>query len=233
MPYSILLPANARSLSFIPTSLSYNSNYDITWSFNYTVSGDYSPINQYGICTFLTLLSASETGVLSGHFLNTKPTTSSPISAQVLSGDTVYTLAPYNLISIAFDSTGLFALSTSATTGIPVSAILENRLIVRNIKNDVIYNASLSSINSAFSGTNYIRCNYSNSQKTIFIDYRNNESVNYTNIATIPLNYKILNELNTNNTHVGFTFCSPISTASTYAAPTVLLTNFHTDGVVS
>ena len=236
MPFPILLPTNARSLSFIPKNISYNSTYDITWSFSWATSSTasvFTNTNQYGICTFLTLLTATEANVLSGHYLNTKITTSSSISAKVLSGITTIVKRPYNIISIAFDSTGFFALSTELRSGIPLSAIQLNQLIVRDIDNNIIHTSSLSSTNFTFSGSNFIRCNYSNSSQLLSIDHRKDDIINYVNIASIPLPYSLLPNGITNNMQVGFTFCSPVSTSNTAIAPALKLTNFHVDGIIS
>lgn len=237
MPADIILPSNARSFSFITKDEAFNSNYDITWSYQFTCSS-VSAQSQYGLCTFLTLLSTTETNVLSGHYLNTKATTSSSISAQILSAGVQRTLRPYNLVSIAIDTTGLFALSSSLRPGLPLSSIKPNRLIVRDILNNVILNDPLSTSNISFSGTHYFRFNYSNSTQTISIDHRIDNIPHkgytlYTNIATVSLNYRILNVYNNNNIRAGFTFCSPLSTSLSAVAATVQLYNFHVSGVVS
>ena len=61
-PADIQLPADARYYSFVETEKRFNSNYDITWSFQYKLpsaglSGHSWPRHQVGFATFLTTLS--------------------------------------------------------------------------------------------------------------------------------------------------------------------------------
>jgi hypothetical protein len=208
-PADILLPplSAAKYFSFKNNS-AYNSNYDITWSISCLVS---SVSAQYGICTFLTTL------------------TTSPVSA--LPGQYIGTYIPNNLISIAFDTTGLFALSSTIRPGVPRNQIKPSSLVVRNSSYNVIYNETLSGTGFNFYNTNQIiRCRYSNPQQTLFIDYRKVNDRDFINLATIPISSNITNILNTDNIYTGFSFCSPISTTTTPVASAYIY-NFHTDGV--
>lgn len=208
-PADISLPLNAKYFSFKNTT-AYNSNYDIVWSLSCRVS---SVSAQYGICTFLTAL------------------TSAPLSA--LPGQYIGTYIPNNIVSIAFDTTGLFALSSTIRPGVGLNGIKTNSLVVRNSSYQVIYNQSLSSSGFNFYNTDQvIRCRYSNPQQSLFIDYRKTTDRDFTNLATIPLTISIPNTLNSNNVYTGFSFCSPISSTSTNTA-SMLVYNFHTDGVIN
>ena len=179
-PADITLPLSAKYFSLKNTT-AYNSNYDIVWSISCQVS---SVSAQYGICTFLTTLSTP------------------PISA--LPGQYIGTYIPNNIISIAFDTTGLFALSSGIRPGVSLSGVIPFSLVVRNSSYNVIYN----------------------------IDYRKLIDREFTNLATIPLSINIPNINNLDNTYTGFSFCSPISTTVDNTA-TMLVYNFHTDGVIN
>jgi len=206
-PADITLPLSAKYFSFKNTE-KYNSNYDITWSFSCLVS---SVSAQYGMCTFLTTL------------------TSSPLSA--LPGQYIGTYIPYNAVSIAFDTTGLFALSSTIRPGVNRTQIIPNSLVVRNSSYNVIYNQSLTGTGFNFYNSNQvIRCRYSNPQQMLYVDYRKVESRDFINLATIPITISVPNTLNSDNMFSGFSFCSPISTTNTNTA-TMLVYNFHTDGV--
>lgn len=208
-PADITLPLNAKYFSFKNTT-AYNSNYDIVWSLSCRVS---SISAQYGLCTFLTTL------------------TSTPLSA--LPGQYIGTYIPNNIISIGFDTTGLFALSSIIRPGVNINKIKTTSLVVRNSSYEVIYNESLSSTGFNFYNTDQvIRCRYSNPQQSLFIDYKLTTDKDYINIATIPLSISIPNNQNLNNVYTGFSFCSPISTSSTNTA-SMIVYNFHTDGVIN
>ena len=48
-PADIKLPANAKYFAFVDNNNQYNPSYDITWSFQYALTG-----TEAGFCTFLT-----------------------------------------------------------------------------------------------------------------------------------------------------------------------------------
>ena len=60
-PSDIKLPSDARYFTFVETSKKFNSNYDITWSFEYSLPATNipDPANyELGFSTFITNLSA-------------------------------------------------------------------------------------------------------------------------------------------------------------------------------
>jgi hypothetical protein len=208
-PADIVLPAlSAKYFSFRNNTNKYNSNHDITWSFSYQIT---NPQNaQYGICTFLTTLSSTPLSALPGQYLGT--------------------YIPNNLVSVAFDTTGLFALSSTIRPGVNINQRKLNSLVVRNSANNVIYNQSLSSTGFAFSGAQIIRCRLSNASQTLYVDYRPSTVREFISLAVIPIDVNITNTSNIDNVHVGFTFCSPISTTLSSTA-TMTVYNLHTEGV--
>lgn len=206
-PADISLPGSAKYFSF-KNITPYNSNYDIVWSMSCRVS---SVSAQYGICTFLTTL------------------TSAPLSA--LPGQYIGTYIPNNAVSIAFDTTGLFALSSTIRPGVNLANIKANSLVVRNSSYQVIYNQSLSSTDFNFYNTDQIiRCQYSNPLQTLFISYRRSTDRDFTPLATVPITISIPNTANSDNLYSGFSFCSPISSTVSDVA-SLIVYNFHTEGV--
>lgn len=209
MPYpaDILLPTTAKCFSF-KNNTAYNSNYDITWSYSCLVS---SVSAQYGFCTYLTTLSTSPLSALSGQYIGSN--------------------IPYNIASVAFDTTGLFALSSDIRPGVSLNQRKVYSLVVRNSSNQVIYNQSLTGTNFSFYNTQQVvRCRFSNSQQLLVIDYRKNIDPNFTTLASVPFSASISNPSNLDNVYVGFSFCTPISTTNTSTA-SAFVYNFHTDGV--
>ena len=58
-PSDIKLPSDARYFTFVETSKKFNSNYDITWSFEYSLPATNipDPANyELGFSTFITLI---------------------------------------------------------------------------------------------------------------------------------------------------------------------------------
>lgn len=205
----ISLPGNAKYFSF-RNKTAYNSNYDITWSLSCLVS---SISSQYGICTFLTTLSTQ------------------PLSA--LPGQYIGTYIPNNIVSIAFDTTGLFALSSTIRPGLTSGQIIPQSLVIRNSSYNVIYNQSLTGTGFNFYNSNQIiRCRLSNPEQKLYVDYRKTSDRDYINLATIPFTINISNPNNINNVYSGFSFCSPISSTNTTVA-SAFIYNFHTDGVTN
>ena len=205
-----LLPIDAKYFSLIETEHAYNSHWDITWSFTYALTGV-----QHGICTFL-VGEPTNLDTFPGHYLGY----GGPLSSN-------------GVIGIAFDSTGLFALSTNYSSGVNRSSILPNSLIVRNFSGGVIYNTQLSSLDPDFYISSVdktfktIRIRYSNLGTKISIDYRYDDADKYTtlltlsNIAVNVDNYPVL--------YPGVSFSSPISSNS-ITPSTIWMKNLHTQG---
>jgi hypothetical protein len=212
-PFDGLLPINAKYISLVETEHAYNSHWDITWSFTYALTGI-----EHGICTFL-VGEPTNLKVFPGNYLGY----GGPLSSN-------------GVLGIAFDSTGLFALSTAYSTGVNRSAIIPNSLIVRNFSGGVIYNNSLSSIDPNFTISTVdktfktIRIRYSNLGSKISIDYRYNDEAKYTlllNLSNIPVNvdrYPLL--------YPGVSFSSPISSSSITPSK-IWIKNIHTQGNIN
>ena len=205
-PIDVFLPTNAKFFGFIDPKLAYNPNWDITWSFTYALTGI-----QHGFCTFLS----------------PNPSLSSQIPGQYMGylGNTPF-------LSIAFDSTGYFALSNTKAGGISQSSTKKNSLIVRDINNTVIFNEHLSSLDTNFilaSSSkiyNTLRFRYANAGKKLYIDYHKDND-KYKNLTAITMSSYNLSD--NDIVYPGVTFSSPIS--STLITPSTLwLSNFHTQG---
>jgi hypothetical protein len=225
-PSDVLLPVNAKYYSF-KNDYKYNSNYDITWSFTYSVSNVDS--KQQAVVTFLTALSSHVTDVIPGHYNNTKITEPS-VTIQVLSGTEIKTLNPFNILTIAIDTTGYSALSSTTRPGKHISQVIPNSITIRDINNSVRYNESLPVDFTINNSTNTLRFRYSNSDSKLTIDYRNQLTTDYTNLTSIQLPFRIYNPLNEDLLFTGVGFCSPLSSSDTSTA-SMILHNFHSEGV--
>lgn len=225
-PADITLPANAKYFSFKNTQNKYNPNYDITWSFMYNVS---NVAAQQGIATFVTPLSVTPTDVIPGQYLCTKVSESTS-TFKFLTGSSIITRNPYNILTVAIDSTGYFALSSAVRPGIGVGSVIPNSLIVRSFDNSILYNQVLPASFNVNNSTNIIRCRFSNPEETLYIDYRTTDTTSFSGLATIPLNFRVYNPNNEDLVYTGISFCSPLSTAVTSTAALVLY-NFHSEGV--
>jgi hypothetical protein len=240
MPYpsDVLLPINSKYYGFVDTKTPYNPHWDITWSFSYALTGT----NQHAFCTFLTTTS-SLTSAIPGQYLgylgNSKYLLDeygniilNETGDRILFNDSS-NLSSYDttgILAIAFDSTGLFALSSTDNSGVGINQLKKNSLIIRDSNNTVIYNEALSSLDSTFflssSTKEYktLRFRFSNGGKRLYLDKRENSQ--YTNLLNLPISYDMDNY---DNLYPGFTFCSPIST-NIQGSSTIFLKNFHTQG---
>ena len=227
-PPDVLLPADSRYY-YYRNNNTYNSNYDIVWSMKYQLSGDVT--KQLGIVSFITP-ATNTLSVIPGHYLCTQSQAQSGnniISLKTTSSS--FTARPLNVVSVAIDSTGYYALSTNIRSGIGASALSSKSLIVRDYYNNIIHNSQLSSSGFAFTTQpQTIRYRYSNAAQTLTVDYRDGDDMEYTNIASISLPFRIINNSNTDNIATGFTFCSPISTSSTNQFVNMIINNYHVEG---
>ena len=135
------------------------------------------------------------------------------------------------ILAIAFDSTGLFALSTTDNSGVGMSNVIPNSLIVRDSNDKVVCNVALSSLDTSFflasSNKSYqtLRFRLASAGRKLFIDYKT-ENTKYKPLTSLdvsisPLSHPVL--------YPGFTFCSPISSSSIMPS-TIFLKNFHVQG---
>lgn len=240
-PSDIKLPADAKYIGFIDYKKKYNPNYDIVWSFQYAISGN---AGEAGFCTFLTSNPLSSmTSAIPGHYLGYSG--SIPMSAYIVteSGDFILTedyqklilegaggIEMPNGVCIAFDSTGLFALSSSTRSGVPLSKIKKNSLIVRDSNDNIVLYGELSSLSPDFSilssskSYKIIRCKYTDTDK-LSIDYKYPSETEFKTLTSIRLN--IIPE-NFRCMSVGFSYSSPVS--SLLQPSTLFLKNFHIQG---
>jgi hypothetical protein len=207
-PSDVLLPVNAKYFGFVETDYAFDPHWDLTWSFSYALTGI-----EHGICTFLC----------------DNPSLSSPPGHYIGYGG----LSASNFIlGVALDSTGLFALSTNYSSGVPISQIKRNSLIIRDQSNDVIFNESLSTLDSTFristSSKEYktIRIRYSNVGKKIYIDYKIGDTkyISLTSLDHVKLDTDMYENL-----YTGLSFSSPISSSSITPSK-IWVKNFHIQG---
>ena len=229
LPDDIFLPPTAKYISY-SSNIPYNSNYDIIWSFKYNISG-IEP--EYGICTFLTCVTGLESDTVPGQYMCCTASNSAIYTPPVtiLSGDFVSTYYPYYLVGVTIDTTGLCALSSNYRTGVDFNSISSRSLVIRDIANKVIFYQPLSSINYSdpIDTNQIIRCIYSNSNKSIQVDYRNENNLEFTSLGTADLDYIIINDSNLDLVYPGISFCAPISG---FKDPcTLQLYNMHHEGV--
>lgn len=228
-----LLPANAKYFGFIDTNRTYNPEYDIVWSFQYAISG-----TEAGFATFLTN-SPPNSGLFPGQYLGCTPTIQylNTESGEVLMTESEEPIeleggiAFNTAFSIAFDSTGLFALSSDYRTGVALSQVRPNSLIIRDGSNNITLNTQLSALNTRFcllsSAKRYstIRIRYTN-MKNVYVDFKLDGDTNYTTLTSvsIPVNTTTFSAVN-----IGFSYSSPVSSMTN---PSVLFfKNFHTEGL--
>jgi hypothetical protein len=251
-PTDIKLPTNARYYTFVSQQKKFNSNYDITWSFEYKLPAIY--INNYnnyqlGFSTFLTNLKdpiSSLPGqyigdqdpeyILSAHALLTE----SPIVMKTEGDSTILIeggLLSGTLVKVAFDSTGLYAMTgRHDRPGVDWDDINRNSLIVRDYEHNVRANSPLSSISSSFSTLSTdtfrtLRFRYVNLGQKIHIDFRESDTTTYTLLTTINLEPRLTFLSNLENIYCGFSFTSPVSTSSeTVSAEHFFLRNFNIEG---
>lgn len=225
----ILLPASARYYYIVNKNYSYNSNYDIIWSFQYSISGFNAGTSQLGYTTFLTTLPSTTTNISAGQYLCTKQSEAAN-SISVLSGTTVTNVTPFNLITIAFDTTGLFALSSTTRPGL--TSVQPNTLIVRGFNSQLLCVLPLSSTSFTIapSSPQTIRCIYSNGAQTLEIAYRDSSTTTYTTLTTVSIPYRFINTGNIDSVSCGISYCSPISSSSLSSCK-MLVNNMHIEGV--
>jgi len=250
-PSEILLPADARYYQFVEKDLSYNSNYDIVWSFQFKLPGDnvYDNNYEYSIGTFLTSLT-SEISSLPGQYAGD----ADPI---LYSGASQLTIeqSPYSniiteagidlvidsttlsgqLIKIVLDSTGLYGLSgRDGRNGVGEHQIKRESICIRDYFNDLVYYEHLSAFSPTFSLTSdefqTLRIRYANLGTKISIDKR--IETKYQTLTTIDLPFRLKVFDNLSNIYVGYSFNTPISTENTQlSVGDFYLKNLHIEGL--
>ena len=261
-PDDIQLPANARYYTFVETIKNFNSNYDITWSFSYYFpfsSFQATPNYQLGFTTFITSLSYPVSS-LPGQYLGDQDPeyvlsaaalyTEHPILSGVLKTESDSTILlessilSGSIIKIAFDSTGLYALTgRDDRPGVGLETDCHrDALVIRDFDHNVLANAPLKDIAvesttstgfSTLSTDTYrtLRFRYVNLGKKLHIDVRESDTTTYSLLTTINLNFSLGNVSNLDNIFVGFSLSTPISTTDyALSAGNFYLRNFHIEG---
>lgn len=239
LPNDILLPSNAKYFGMVDQNHKFHSEYDITWSFTYSLTG-----SEHGLLTFLT--NKSTLSGIPGHYLGYTGTI--PQSSYITTENDVYILqengerivlenggSDYNgCLAIAFDSSGYFGLSSVNRDGISLPEVKKNILAIRDGNNSLIFYEPLSNINADFSfydneifDYQTLRFRYANSGRKITIEYRKEDELKFQTLTSLEVDLKVNNYGFVN---AGFSFCSPIS-SSLSSDSTLKLKNFHVQGV--
>tara|TARA_R100001509_G_scaffold128498_1_gene81900 strand:+ start:6595 stop:7458 length:864 start_codon:yes stop_codon:yes gene_type:complete len=253
-PVDIKLPSNARYYKFIETSKRFNSNYDITWSFEYKLPNSNIPDSdnyQLGFSTFITNLSAPLSS-LPGQFLGDQDSavslsavsllTETPASLLTEGGNTILVQGGSlsgEIVKIAFDSTGMYALSgRDERPGVGPHLINRESLVVRDVLRNVRANSPLSTISNIFSSIptdtfRTLRFRYVNLGQKIHIDFRDSNTTQFTLLTTINIEPRLEAFDNLNNMYCGFSLSTPVSTLDTgLSAKDFFLRNFNVEGFV-
>ena len=255
-PVDIKLPSSARYYKFIETSKRFNSNYDITWSFEYKLPNSNIPDSsnyQLGFSTFITNLSAPLSS-LPGQYLGDQDPSLSLSAVSLLTegaAPTDLTTESGNIIlvqggslsgeivKIAFDSTGMYALSArDERTGVGPHLINRESLVVRDVSHNVRANSPLSTISNVFSSIptdNFrtLRFRYVNLGQKIHIDFKDSDTTQFTLLTTINIEPRLENFNNLNNMYCGFSLSTPVSTLDTgLSAKDFFLRNFNVEGFI-
>jgi len=198
----------------------FNANYDIVWSFQYSLCGQSNA--SAGFVTFLTE-NLTLTGGGIGRALGCGPSSNFTNTSNV-SGVSGHQL------SIAFDTTGLYSTSGHGfTTNKSASA---NSLIIRKGNTFTLLSAfQLSGLDTNFTLLststvyNTLRFTLTNSAQILKIDLlKNNEYVNLINVNTSNTIYNVLST----KYFIGVSYATPVSGNSNKAV--LKIKDFHIQG---
>lgn len=257
-PSDISLPAEARYYTFVEIEKSFNSNYDITWSFQYKLPSTSIPDSQnyqLAFSTFLTnlprplsclpgqylgdqdpefILSAHALWTETPEVLKTEADSTILLEGAILSG---------MLVKAAFDSTGRYALTgRDDRPGVWEKNLLRESLVVRDFQHNLLAYNHLSSISTTFSTISTdtyrtLRFRYVNLGRTLYIDSSENDTTAYTLLTAIDMGTRYSTLSNIENIYCGFSFSSPISSTTpatsagySLSAKDFFLRNFHVEG---
>ena len=224
-PSDIKLPADARYFTFVERSKKFNSNYDITWSFEYSLPAENIPSPgsyELGFSTFVTNLEAPLSSlpgqyigdqdpefILSAHALLTE----TPLVLKTQNDSTILLeggILSGSLVKVAFDSTGMYALSgRDDRPGVDQNDININKIVVRDVLHNVRANSPLSTMSNVFTNlsTNSFRAlrfRYVNLGQKIHIDFREDNTTNYTLLTTINIEPRLTNFNNLDKSETSF-----------------------------
>lgn len=198
-----------RTSNILQSDVDLNPNYDIVWSFKFLLSSTGLTSNhQGGFVTYLVESSAAYSVGGGSYFIGYD---NNPITSG-LSGAA---------LGIAFDSTGLFAVSSigSRTSGVDISKLKRNSIAVRGQSFDcnLLYNESISALSTNFTlltnteDYQWLRLRLGNVGQTLYIDHRRNDYDQYTSLAEIPVSINF--GLSTKYS-IGFSYTYPITSTS-------------------
>jgi hypothetical protein len=193
----------------IAHDVAYNANYDIIWSFDYSLSGNNT--SQGSFTTFLFDGLSSFGGGAPG------PGGAYYSAGEYLSGGNTLIIPSLSgaILGINFDTTGLFSLSSPTVNG--VTTTIPNSLSIRygQTNFDYLTSISLTSLYTDFDlllsaqEYNRLRFRLTDIGQTLKVDYK--ISNNFTEILTIPVNLNIT-DFTTYKVGIGYT--SPVSGGS-------------------
>lgn len=220
---AITLPTNTICNN-IAHNVAFNANYDIVWSFDYSLSGNNS--SQGSFTTFLFDGEVVLTGGAPG------PGGAYYSAGEYLSGSDTLNLLSVSgaVLGINFDTTGLFSLSSGVVNGL--TAPIPNSINIRYGETDFEYltSVSLSSLYTDFSlllssqDYNRLRFRLTDIGQTVKVDYK--VSNEYQEILNIPVSLNI-NDSTSYKIGVGYT--SPVSGAGASQA-IFSIRDFHVEG---
>ena len=143
------------------------------------------------------------------------------------------------IVKIAFDSTGMYALSgRDERPGVGPHLINRESLVVRDVLRNVRANSPLSTISNIFSSIptdtfRTLRFRYVNLGQKIHIDFRDSNTTQFTLLTTINIEPRLEAFDNLNNMYCGFSLSTPVSTLDTgLSAKDFFLRNFNVEGFV-
>jgi len=241
-PSDISLPSLARYYTFVESKKAFNSNYDITWSFQYklpsTSFGSTAQFHNYelGFSTFLTNL-VQPISTLPGQYLGDQDP-EFVLSAHALLTETPEVLKTEGdstvllegavlsgmLVKVGFDSTGRYALTgRDDRPGVKPNQLLRESIVVRDYLHNVLAYNHLSSISTSFSTISTdtyrtLRFRYVNLGRTLYIDSRDSNTTTYTLLTAIDMGSRYSMLSNLDNIYCGFAFSTPISSTTPAAA---------------
>jgi hypothetical protein len=211
-PNDVFLPENASYFCLVDNKNKYNPHWDVVWSFTYALSGSHQ-----ALCTFLTT-SSFPISAYPGHYLSYLNKTNKPNGS----------------LAIAFDTSGLFALSSTSVSGVSLENIKPNSLIIRN-NEKLLYNEYLSDLDPNFilseptKEYKTLRFRLSNGGKKLYIDYKLDKE-KFKTLLELPLSSFNLED----NPHIfpAISYTSPVSSSSTNNSK-LWLKNFHIQGNIN
>lgn len=209
--------SNSACNFYIPSS--FNANFDITWSFQYALTGNLSATG--GFTTFL--------------FNNDSLVGGGALSALGFGPNLGLSGVNDAVFCVAFDTTGLFATSAGPlangyfNTGLPLSSRIPNSLIIRRgINYTYLTSVSLSDYDIPLLQEsvdfNTIRFNLTDVAQTLKIAIKDKATNTYKTILSIPTG---LTTVDNTYYNIGFSYASPVSGTS---KTTFLIKNVHYQG---